>query len=162
MSHIQAIEITLAVPSLDGNPDGFIAGFGIDDLLFELVEPFAAFEYFTYTLVAAYEDAALGVLGGVARMDADALPLLVELWATEQDGKPLLEFQTPADDYGIATFGDGRAAFYLVGPMGIVAPSGFEGVTEILVLCSGQIFVHHLLADVEVTYRVGLAFCYTF
>ena len=38
MSHIQAIDITLAVPSHDGNPDGFIAGFGIDDLLFEFAD----------------------------------------------------------------------------------------------------------------------------
>ena len=129
MSHVQAIEITLAVPSLDGEPDGLITGFGIDDLLFEFVEPFAAFEDFTYTLVAAYEDAALGVLGGVARMDSDALPLLVELWATEQDGKPCLELWTPRDHYGIATFGDGRATFYLVGSVVVLAPSGFEGVT---------------------------------
>ena len=95
-------------------------------------------------------------------MDADALPLLVELRATEQDGKPHPEFRTPRDHYGVATFGDGRAAFHLVGPVGIVAPSGFEGVTEILVFCSGQVFVHHLLADVKPTNRVGLAFCYTF
>ena len=162
MSHVQAIEITLAVPSLDGNPDGFIAGFGIDDLLFEFVEPFAAFEDFTYTLVAAYEDAALGVLGGVARMDSDALPLLVELWATEQDGKPLLELRTPADDYSIATFGDGRATFYLVGTVGVVAPSGFEGVAEILVLCSCQILVIYAPLNIEVTDGVGLALCYTF
>ena len=135
---------------------------GPHDLLFEFVEPFAAFEDFTYTLVATYEDTALGVLDGVARMDADALPLLVELRATEQDGKPLLELRTPADDYGIAAFGDGRAAFYLVGTVGIVAPSGFEGVAEICVCLAWAILIHHLLTDVEVTYRVGLAFCYTF
>ena len=146
----------------DSQPDGFTFILGLDDLLFELVEPFAAFEDFTYTLVATYEDTALGVLDGVARMDADALPLLVELWATEQDGKPLLELWTPADDYGIATFGDGRATFYLVGTVGIVAPSGFKGVAEILVFRSGLVFVHHLLTDVEVTYCVGLALCYTF
>ena len=121
----------------DSQPDGFVTGFGLDDLLFELVEPFAAFEDFTYTLVATYEDTALGVLDGVTHVDADALPLLVELRATEQDGKPLLELWTPADDYGITTFGDGRAAFYLVGTVGIVAPSGFKGVAEILVFSSG-------------------------
>ena len=37
--------------------------------------------------VLAYEDAALGVLGGVSRMDADALKLRY----AEQDGQPLLE-----------------------------------------------------------------------
>ena len=91
-------------------------------------------------------------------MDADAF----EFRDTKQDGKPLFELRTPADDYGVTAFGDGRAAFYLIGPVGIVAPSGFEGVAEVLVFCSGQILVHHLLTDVEVTYRVGLALCYTF
>ena len=162
MSHVQAIEITLAVPSLDGNPDGFIAGFGIDDLLFEFVEPFAAFEDFTYTLVATYEDAALGVLGGVARMDADALPLLVEFRATEQDGKPHLKLRTPRDHYGVAAFWDGRSAFYFVSTVGIVAPSGFKRVAEILVLRTCQILIIYAPLNVEVTYRVGLAFCYTF
>ena len=69
---------------LDGEPDGFVAGFGLDDLLFELVEPLAAFEDLAYELVAAYEDAAGGVLGGVAGVDADALELAVEVGAAEQ------------------------------------------------------------------------------
>ena len=146
----------------DGQPDGFTFILGLDDLLFELVEPFAAFEDFTYTLVATYEDTALGVLGGVARMDADALPLLVEFRATEQDGKPHLKLRTPRDHYGVAAFWDGRSAFYFVSTVGIVAPSGFEGVAEICVCLAWAILIHHLLTDVEVTYRVGLAFCYTF
>ena len=32
VSHIQAIEITLAVPSLDGNPDGLTPTLGLDDI----------------------------------------------------------------------------------------------------------------------------------
>ena len=70
-------------------------------------------------------------------MDADAF----EFRNTKQDGKPLLELWREGDDYGVATFGDGRAAFYLVGTVGVVAPSGFEGVAEILVLRSFQILV---------------------
>ena len=44
--------------SLDGQPDGFIAGFGLDDLLFEFVEPLARFQNLAYQLVATHEDAA--------------------------------------------------------------------------------------------------------
>ena len=152
----------LSVPSFDGQPDGLAAVLGLDNLHLQLVEPLAGFEDFTNTLVATDEDAALGVFGGVAHVDADALPLLVELRATEQDGKPHLELRTPRDHYGVATFGYGRAAFYLVCPVGIVAPSGFEGVTEILVFCSGQILVIYASLNVEPTYRVGLTFCYSF
>ena len=49
-------------------------------------------------------------------MDADAL----ELRYAEQNGKPLLELWREGDDYGVAAFGDGRAAFYLVGTVGVV------------------------------------------
>ena len=78
----------------------------------------------------------MGVLDGIPHVDAYALPLLVELGAAKQDGKPHLELRTPRDHYGVATFGYGRAAFYLVGPVGIVAPSWFEGVAEILLGCT--------------------------
>ena len=69
--------------SLDGQPDGFIAGFGFDDLLFEFVEPLARFQNLAYQLVATHEDAALGVLGGVAHVDADAFEEVVEIGTTE-------------------------------------------------------------------------------
>ena len=39
---------------LDCEPDGFVAGFGLDDFLFEFVEPLAGFEDLSYELVAAY------------------------------------------------------------------------------------------------------------
>jgi len=91
-------------------------------------------------------------------VDADAF----EFRNTEQDGKPLLELWREGDDYGVAPFGDGRAAFYLICTVGIVAPSGFEGVAEILILRSCQILVIYAPLNVEPTYRVGLAFCYTF
>ena len=49
----------------DGQPDGLAAGFGLDDESFELVEPLARFQELAYNLVAAYENAACGVGGGV-------------------------------------------------------------------------------------------------
>ena len=77
----------------NSDPHGFTFGFGLEDFLLEFVEPLAGFEDFADALVAAYEDAALRVFDGVARMDADALPLAVEVGATEQDGKPLFELR---------------------------------------------------------------------
>lgn len=73
--------MALAVPSLDGDPDRLTSVFGLDDFLFQAVNPDAAVEHFADLSVLADEDAALGVLGSIARVDADALPLLVELRA---------------------------------------------------------------------------------
>ena len=69
---------------LNGQPDGFVAGFGFNDFLFQFVEPLAAFEDLAYNLVATDEDAALGVLGGVSGMDANTLEEVVEVRAAEQ------------------------------------------------------------------------------
>ena len=135
--------------TLDGDPDGLTLVLGLDDLLLQAVKPDAAVEHLTYQAIFAYEDAAFGVFRAVACVDADALPLLVELWATEQDGKPLLKFWREGDNYCVAAFWDGRAAFHLVGTVGIVAPSGFEGVAEILVLRSCQILVVYTSLDVD-------------
>ena len=112
---------------LNGDPDGLTFVLGLDDFLFQAVEPDAAVDQLTYELVLADEDATLGICGGVAGMDADAL----ELRYAEQDGKPLLHLRTPRNDYCIAAFGDGRTAFHLVGTVGVVTPSGFEGVAKV-------------------------------
>lgn len=82
--------------------------FGFDNLLFELVEPLARFEDFTYSLVAAYEDAACGVGGGVAHVNTDALEETVEVGAAEKHREPHLELRTPSDDYGVTAFWDGE------------------------------------------------------
>ena len=95
--------------------------------------------------VLAYQDAPLGILGSVACVDADAL----EFRHTEQDGKPLLKFWREGDNYCVAAFGNGRAAFYLVSPVLIVAPSGFKRVAEILVFRSCQILVVYTSLDVD-------------
>ena len=67
---------------LNGDPDGLAFIFGLHDSLFQFVEPLAGVEHLADFSVLANEDAALGVLGGISRMDADALPLAVELWTT--------------------------------------------------------------------------------
>ena len=68
----------------DGEPDGFVAGFGGYDELFEFVEPLAGFEQTADELVATHEDAACGISGGIAHVNADALEEVVEVGATEQ------------------------------------------------------------------------------
>ena len=68
----------------DGEPDGFVAGFGGYDELFEFVEPLAGFEQTADELVATHEDAASCVCGGIAHVNADALEEVVEVGATEQ------------------------------------------------------------------------------
>ena len=65
------------------------------------------------------------------------------------------------NDYRVATFGDGRAAFYFATAVGVVAPSGFQCVAEILVGSACQVLVVHFLADGKPTNGVGLALCYS-
>ena len=122
--------IALAVPSLDGDPDGLTPTLGLDDLLLQAMEPDAAVEHLTYQAIFAYEDAAFGVCGGVAGMDADAL----EFRHAEQDGEPRLELRAPRDHYRIAAFRNRRAAFYLIGltdEVGIVYGKRFSRFQEI-------------------------------
>ena len=97
------------------------------------MNPDAAVEDFADFAVLTYKDAAFGVFRAVACVDADAF----EFRNTEQDGKPLLELWREGDDYGVAAFGDGRAAFYLVGTVGVVAPSGFKCVADLKPLGKG-------------------------
>ena len=142
----------------DGDPDGLTFVLGLDDLLFQAVNPDARVEHLTHFAVLTNEDAAFGVFRAVARVDADAL----ELRNTEQDGQPSLELRRIRDHHGIAPFGDGRATFHLIRPVFVVTPSGFEGVAEIQVLRSCQILVIYASLNIEVTNGVGLAFCYSF
>ena len=76
--------------------------------MFEFIKPLAGFEDLAYQLVATYEDAALGVLGGVAHVDADALEEVVEVGATEKDRESHLELWTPRNHYGVTAFWDGE------------------------------------------------------
>ena len=49
---------------LNGDPDGLTPTLGLDDLLFQAVEPDAAVNHLPYEFVLAYEDAAFGVFLG--------------------------------------------------------------------------------------------------
>ena len=66
----------------DRQPDALASVFGLDYLLLQSVQPDTRVNHLPHELVLAYEDAAFGVVRGVARMDADAF----ELRYTEQDG----------------------------------------------------------------------------
>ena len=76
---------------LDGNPYGFTAFFRLYDFLLQAMEPDARIDYLTHEFVFAREDAAFGIGGCVASMDANA----AEVRNTEQDGQPLLHLRTP-------------------------------------------------------------------
>ena len=160
-----------ALALLDGQPDGFTTILGFDNLLFEFVEPFAGFEHLTNNLVATYKDAALRVLSGVTRMDANTLEEVVEVGATEQDGKPLFELRTPRDHYSISAFWDGKGlqtlsllrraeyGFFRDRCLQLQCRR-FEGIAEIRLFRACQILVVDLFYDGKPTYRVGLPFCY--
>jgi hypothetical protein len=98
----------LGFSSFYGDPDGLASTLGFDDFLLELVEPFAGFQNLADELVAAYEDAAFGVLGGISHVDADALEEVIEVGAAEKHREPHLELRTPSDDYGVTAFWDGE------------------------------------------------------
>ena len=111
-------------------PDGFAAGFGFDDFVFQAMEPDAGVEHPAYLLVLAHQDAALRVLGRVARVDADALPFLVELRIAKHQRKPFLELRRVGDDDSVSAFRNGTFALDFVGPVLVVAPSRFQRVAE--------------------------------
>ena len=156
---------------LDGQPDGFTAILGLDDLLFEFIEPLAGFEQTADDLIATDEDAACGVFGGVTHVDADALEEVVEVGATEQDGEPHLKLRTPSNHYGVTAFGDGEGLQFL--SLRGRTKHGFfrdrclqlqcrwfERIAEVSLLLSCQILIIYFLYNVEFAYCIGLAFCY--
>ena len=106
-------------------PDGFAAGFGFGDALYEAAEPKVRVEYLPFDAVVADEDAALGVLRRVACVDADALPFPVEFGAAKQQGEPLPKLWRVGDDDGVPSFRNGALALDLVRPVLVVAPSRF-------------------------------------
>ena len=99
----------------------------------------AGVKYATHLAVLTYEDAALRVLGGVARMDANALPFAIELRTTEQDGQPLPELGRVRDNHRVTPLGNGRPAFDFPAAVSIIAPGGFECITEISLLRASRI-----------------------
>ena len=67
---------------LDGQPDGFSPTLRLDDFLFQAMEPDVGVEHHALLQVLAYKDATLGVVAGVASVDADA----AEHGDTKEDG----------------------------------------------------------------------------
>ena len=67
---------------LDGDPDGFAFVFGGDDFVLEALEPDVGVEHHALLQVLTHEDAAFGVVAGVASVDADA----AEHGDTKEDG----------------------------------------------------------------------------
>ena len=49
----------------DGDPHGFVVGFGFYYFLLEAVQPDVAVEHFSYFAILAHQDATLSILGGV-------------------------------------------------------------------------------------------------
>ena len=53
--------LLLITGSFDGNPDGLTSFFGLDDFLFQAVNPNATVEHFADLAVLAYKDATFSV-----------------------------------------------------------------------------------------------------
>ena len=63
----------------DGNPDGFILFSRFADAFHQSMQPDAGIYHHTLHLVLTHQDAALGIIGVVAGMDADALEISANL-----------------------------------------------------------------------------------
>ena len=95
------------IPSLDdGNPDTFPLILRCHDAIHQTMEPDAGVHHHTLYPILAHQNAALGIVGIVASMDADAL----ETGNTLHIRKPLLESARLGDKYTIRALGDGGAA----------------------------------------------------
>ena len=134
------------IPSSDdGNPDTFPLILRCHDAIHQTMEPDTGVHHHTLYLVLAHQNAALGIVGIVAGMDADAL----ETGNTLHIRKPLLESARLGDKYTIRTLGDGgmprnlsRHLAALSAETGVlllglqlyplqVAPGWLKGVTEV-------------------------------
>ena len=137
------------IPSLDdGNPDTFPLILRRLNTVHQPMEPDAGVHHHPLYPILAHQDAALGIIGIVAGMDADAL----ETGNTLHIRQPLLESARLGDKHTIRTLGDGgmarnlsRHLATLSAETGIlllrlqlyplqVAPGWLQGVTEVAVL----------------------------
>ena len=95
------------IPSSDdSNPDTFPLILRRLNAVHQTMEPDAGVHHHTLYLVLAHQDAALGIIGIVAGMDADAL----ETGNTLHIRKPLLESRRLGDEHTIRALGDGGMA----------------------------------------------------
>ena len=74
------------------------------------MQPDAGIHHHALHLVLAHQDAALGIIGVIAGMDADAL----EIRNTLQIRQPLLETGRLGDEQRIGTLGNCRSALHLL------------------------------------------------
>lgn len=98
----------------------------VDDL-HQAVEGAAAVGDFANLSVFAYEDAAFGILGGVAAMDADA----TVVGHADEQREPALESWAQRHHYRVTAFGYGGLALGLAAAVMEVDPVGLKGVAEI-------------------------------
>ena len=98
------------IPSSDdGNPDTFPLILRCHDAIHQTMEPDTGVHHHALYPVLAHQNAALGIIGIVAGMDADAL----ETGNTLHIRKPLLESARLGDKHTIRTLGDGGMAWNL-------------------------------------------------
>ena len=132
----------------DGNPDTFPLILSRLDALHQTMEPDTGVHHHTLQLILTHQDAALGIVGIVAGMDADAL----ETGNTLHIRQPLLESGRLGDEHTIRALGDGGMARNLSCHLaalstepGIhfpglqryplqVAPRRLHGITEVAVI----------------------------
>lgn len=94
----------------DGNPDSLLLSLScIQDSPNELIEPDARIHYHSHHLVAAHEDAALRIIGEIARMDADALEARHALHQRQPSPEP----RRPRHHHGISSLRYRRLARHL-------------------------------------------------
>lgn len=98
----------------------------VDDL-HQAVEGATAVGDFANLGISAYEDAALGVGGGVAAMDADA----TVVGHADEQREPALEPWAHRYHYRVTAFGYGSLALGLATAVVEVDPVGLKGVAEI-------------------------------
>ena len=67
----------------------------LSEAAFEQVHVASAVEHLARFAVIAQKDAALGVARGVAGVDANALPFLIEVGTSQQQRQPLFELRRP-------------------------------------------------------------------
>ena len=92
------------IPSLDdGNPDTFSLILRCLDAIHQPMEPDTGVHHHTLYPVLAHQNAALGIIGIVAGMDADAL----ETGNSLHIRQPLLETGRLGDEHTIRALGDG-------------------------------------------------------
>ena len=98
------------IPSSDdGNPDTFPLILRCHDAIHQTMEPDTGVHHHALYPVLAHQNAALGIIGIVAGMDADAF----ETGNTLHIRKPLLESARLGDKHTIRTLGDGGMAWNL-------------------------------------------------